>query len=74
MKVILIVTTLWQGDPEANTVSFPMRSMAECHKQAQTWIRYHGGLVIVTCKVTNDPATQEFKVSFVRPTASPAIH
>jgi hypothetical protein len=72
MEVLLIITSLWQGNPEVNTVRFPMQSMAECHKKAQEWVRHHAGAIIATCKITDKPATHDFRVSGVRPSASPA--
>jgi hypothetical protein len=57
MKILLIVTTLWQGNPEANTVSFRMPNIAECHRQAGEWRRHHGDDVIATCKMSNELPT-----------------
>jgi hypothetical protein len=49
MKAILIVTTLWQGNPAANTYSFEMPSMAVCEKKAAEWHRDHGNMVTTMC-------------------------
>ena len=77
MKVILIITSLWQGNPDdpRNTVSFLMASMAECHRKAQEWVRHHGGSIITTCKISDELPTYNLKnrVSDARSSTSHAI-
>ena len=48
MKILLIITALWHGQPN-DTVTFPMRSMEECEQEAADWRRHHGTAITAQC-------------------------
>jgi hypothetical protein len=58
MKILLVVTTLWQGQPIL-TLSFDMPSEAECERQAAVYNR-RPDLKVAVCVERSEDARRRF--------------